>query len=181
MRRLFWQISSTLDGYMEGPGGRLDDTAQVIDADFERYCSEMLQSIDGIVLGRRTYDLFAAYWPTATGSDADRLNRLPKYVAAHAPLTSDWHCSRRLEGDLATAVRTIKEAGDGELAVFGSATLAASLLDLSLIDEIRLLVTPVLLSAGRATFQPLGGRYPLTLRHAETWVSGTVALTYDLR
>ena len=80
MRKLFWQMSVTLDGFMEGPNRELDHTAEFVDPDFDRYASEMLQSIDGILLGRVTYQLFAGYWPSATGPDADRLNQLPKAV-----------------------------------------------------------------------------------------------------
>lgn len=80
MRKLFWQISVTFDGFMEGPNGELDYTAQFTDEDFDRYASDMLQSINGILLGRVTYQLFASYWPDASGPDADRLNALPKVV-----------------------------------------------------------------------------------------------------
>jgi dihydrofolate reductase len=74
MRKLFWQMSVTLDGFMEGPNRELNDAAQVVDEDFDRYATEMLKSIDAILLGRRTYQLFAYYWPSAIGPDADRLN-----------------------------------------------------------------------------------------------------------
>ena len=80
MRKLFWQISATLDGFMEGPDRELDDTAQVADKDFDRYASEMLRSIGGMLLGRKTYQLFVDYWPSATGADADAMNALPKIV-----------------------------------------------------------------------------------------------------
>jgi hypothetical protein len=71
-------MNVTIDGFMEGPNRELNATAQVVDEDFDRYASEMLKSIDAIFLGRRTYQLFAGYWPSATGPDADRLNELPK-------------------------------------------------------------------------------------------------------
>lgn len=76
MRKLFWQMSVTLDGFMEGPNHELDDTAGFQDQDFGRYATEMLKSIDGMLIGRRTYELFTGYWPTATGEDAERMNSL---------------------------------------------------------------------------------------------------------
>ena len=90
MRRLFWQMSVTLDGFMEGPNRELDDTAQFVDKDFDRYASDMLKSIDAILLGRRTYQLFAGYWPSATGPDADRLNALPKLVPLKLSKATTW-------------------------------------------------------------------------------------------
>ncbi|MCI0662266.1 MAG: dihydrofolate reductase family protein, partial [Acidobacteria bacterium] len=80
MRKLFWQMNVTLDGFMEGPNRELNDTAGIVDEDFDRYGTEMLKSIDAILLGRRTYQLFAGYWPSATGPDAERMNELPKIV-----------------------------------------------------------------------------------------------------
>jgi dihydrofolate reductase len=65
MRKLFWQMSVTLDGFMEGPNRELDDTVQILDEDFERYASDMLKSIDAMLLGRRTYQIFEGYWPLA--------------------------------------------------------------------------------------------------------------------
>jgi hypothetical protein len=80
MRKLFWQMNVTLDGFMEGPDRDLSDTAEFADPDFDSYATEMLNSIDAMILERVSYQLFAGYWPTAKGPDADRLNELPKFV-----------------------------------------------------------------------------------------------------
>jgi dihydrofolate reductase len=95
MRKLFWQMSVTLDGFIEGSNRELDDTARYADDDFERYAGSMLQSIGGMLLGRKTYQLFADYWPKAAGLDADRMNQLPKTVyparwTSWSGRTRDW-------------------------------------------------------------------------------------------
>lgn len=178
MRRLFWQISATLDGFMEGPDRELDQTAGFHDPDFERYASEMLQSIGGMVLGRRTYDLFAGYWPTATDPDADRMNELPKTVFSRTLDRVDWR-NARLARDVGEEVRRLKAEAGEELAVFGSADLASTLMRLGLIDEYRILITPFVLGAGTAMFRDVADRIQLRLKKATPWSSGTVALTYE--
>jgi dihydrofolate reductase len=104
MRKLFWQVSVTLDGFVEGPNRELDSTAQFPDQDFDRYASQMLQSIDGVLLGRKTYELFADYWPSATGPDADRLNQLPKFVFSRTLKKAVWRNSRLVKEDVAEEV-----------------------------------------------------------------------------
>jgi dihydrofolate reductase len=98
MRKLFWQMSVTLDGFMEGPNRELDHTAQVEDADFDRYATEMLNSIDAMLLGRKTYQLFESYWPSATGLDAERMNELAKVVFSRTLEKVEWNNSRRMIG-----------------------------------------------------------------------------------
>ncbi len=178
MRKLFWQISVTLDGFMEGPNRELDDTAQVRDRNFDRYASEMLQALGGIILGRKTYQLFAGYWPTATGPDADRLNQLPKFVFSRTLERVDWNNSRLLRDGVANAVARLKRQPGGDLAVFGSVSLASTLIQLGLIDGLRFLVTPIILGCGMPVFRDLTSRTGLRLLSAETWSSGTVALRY---
>jgi dihydrofolate reductase len=123
MRKLFWQMNVTLDGLIEGPHHELDYTAQFPDPDFDRYASEMLQSIDGILLGRRTYELFAGYWPAATGPDADRLNELPKTVFSGTLKSLQWNNSRLVSDNVVQEVERLKRESGKELALFGSADL----------------------------------------------------------
>lgn len=176
MRRLFWQVSVTLDGFMEGPGHDLTRTAQVVDEDFERYCSGMLQSIDGFVVGRRTYELFVGHWPTATGPDAERLNELPKLVGSRTLRAVAWRNARLAGDDVVLEVEAWKRQPGRDLALFGSADLAATLLARGLVDELRLLVTPFLLGSGTPLFR--GDPVDLRLVDATRWSSGVMALTY---
>lgn len=179
MRKLFWQISVTLDGFMEGPNRELDDTAAFADPDFDRYATEMLRSIDGMLLGRRTYELFAGYWPSAVGPDAERMNGLPKVVFSRSLDDVEWNNSRLVRRGVAEEVARLKGEAGRDLAVFGSADLASTLMRRGLIDEYRILVTPFILGAGTPMFKDVESRAPLALRKASTWSSGTVALFYE--
>ena len=113
MRKLFWQMSVTLDGFMEGPNHELDDTAGFQDQDFDRYATEMLKSIDGMLIGRRTYELFSCYWPTANGEDAERMNSLPKIVFSRTLKNVEWNNSRlrQKEGDMKQCRQNQKKPG----------------------------------------------------------------------
>lgn len=178
MRKLFWQISATLDGFMEGPDRELDDTAQVADNDFDRYASEMLTSIDGMLLGRKTYQLFVDYWPSATGPDADAMNALPKIVFSKTLQNVDWNNSRLVKDNVAEEIGRLKRKPGKDLAIFGSADLASTLMQLGLIDEYRILVTPVILGAGKPMFQHRK-KVALRLLTATTMSTGIVALKYE--
>jgi dihydrofolate reductase len=180
MRRLFWQINVTLDGFMEGPDRDLGPTAQFPDEDFDRYASDMLRSIDGILLGRRTYQLFADYWPSAPGPDADRLNQLPKVVFSRTLERVEWKNSRLVKENVAEEVARLKQQPGKDLALFGSADLASAFMRLGLIDEFRILVTPVVLGSGTPAFKRSGDRMGLKLLKADTWRSGIVALQYHV-
>lgn len=179
MRKLFWQISTTLDGYMEGPGGELADTARYADPEFDRYASQMLQAIGGIVLGRATYELFAAYWPTASGADAERINALPKFVCSKTLYRLDWANSQLIRDDIPGTIARLKQQEGGDLALFGSADLASTLMRHGLIDEYRLLVSPVVLGRGRRTFRDIAERLPLRLSQVQAWSAGLTALYYQ--
>jgi dihydrofolate reductase len=179
MRRLFWQMSVTLDGFMEGPNRELDDTAQVVDEDFDdRYANDMLQSIDAVLLGRRTYELFADYWPSATGPDAHRLNELPKLVFSRTLEKVEWRNSRLVKENIGEEVTRLKHQPGNDIALFGSADLASTFLRLGLIDEYRILVSPVVLGGGTPMFKDVKHRVALKLSKATTWRSGVVALYY---
>jgi dihydrofolate reductase len=178
MRKLFWQMNVTLDGFMEGPNRELNDTAQVADKDFDRYATEMLKSIDAILLGRRTYQLFAGYWPSATGPDADRLNELPKIVFSRTLEKVEWKNSRLVKENVAEEVARLKQQPGNDLALFGSADLASTFMRLGLIDEYRIFVTPVILGRGTPMFKDIKDRIDLKLSKATTWSSGVVALYY---
>lgn len=179
MRKLFWQMSVTLDGFMEGPNRELSDTAEVVDEDFDRYATEMLQSIDAILLGRRTYQLFAGYWPSASGADADRLNELPKIIFSKTLEKVEWKNSRLVKENVAEEVTRLKQQPGKDLALFGSADLASTFLPLGLIDEYRIFVTPFVLGGGTPMFKDIKDKINLRLLKATTWRSGIVALYYQ--
>ena len=179
MRKLFWQMNVTLDGFIEGPNREFHDTAEFADPDFDQYASEMLRSIDAVLLGRMTYQLFASYWPTATGPDAERLNELPKIVFSRTLEQAQWNTSRLLKENAAEEVTRLKGQPGKDLALFGSARLAASLLRFGLIDEYRIFVTPVVLGRGTPMFKEVDSKINLTLVKMARWSSGIVALHYQ--
>jgi dihydrofolate reductase len=179
MRKLFWQISMSLDGFMEGPTRELDYTAQIVDQDFERYATDMLKSIDTIILGRVTYELFAKYWPNATGPDANRMNELLKVVFSKKLNTVSWKNSRLAREDVTQEIARLKEEPGKDIALFGSAGLASTFMRRGLIDEYRILITPFVLGSGRSAFKGVKNRIGLKPLKTTTWSSGIVVHYYQ--
>ena len=176
MSRLFWQMMMSLDGFIEGPSG--DISWHVVDDDFNRYGAEMLASIDAILLGRKTYELFASYWPTAKDREAPALNALPKIVFSRTLKNVEWNNSRLAGDDVEQEIATLKRNSTKDLALFGGAQLGSDLMQRGLIDEIRLLLAPVILGEGKPMFQDIREQSKLQLTKSETFGSGVVLLYY---
>jgi dihydrofolate reductase len=179
MRKLFWQMNVTLDGFMEGPNRELDHTALIVDKDFDRYAAEMLGSIDAILLGRVAYELVADYWPSSTDPEARRMNELPKVVFSRTLEEVEWQNAKLFKGDVAAEVARLKREPGKDLALFGSADLASTFIRLGLIDEYRVFVNPVVLGDGTPMFKDVKDKIALKLLKAETFSSGVVALYYQ--
>ena len=164
--------------------GRVDDVrdwATPYDAEGSaEYHADLLAHSDGLVLGRGTYELFAALWPSRSGESpvADRLNGMPKYVASTTLEDLEWENSRLIEGDVPAAVAELKRRAGGDLVMYGCRDLMHGLLAHDLIDEYRLLVHPVVLGRGRTLFED--GEEPLHLElvDATTIATGVALLTY---
>ncbi|GAB3334644.1 dihydrofolate reductase family protein [Micromonospora halotolerans] len=183
----------TLDGVMQAPGGQEEDRTGGFDLGgwlpphFDEtvggWMGETFERAEALLLGRRTYDIMAGYWPHVTdpaqGGPDNPLNRLPKYVATTRDDELTWSGSHRLGGDLAAAVTELKNRPGGELQVHGSGALARSLMREGLIDTYQLLVFPVVLGRGQRLFAD--GVPPAGLRLTGTRASGTgvTLLTYD--
>jgi dihydrofolate reductase len=127
-----------------------------------------------LLLGRRTYDIFAGYWPHSTEPGADVLNSVPKHVASRTLEQVDWQNSTLIEGDLADYVTALKERDGPEIQVHGSGNLIQTLLEHDLVDEFRLWTYPVVLGEGKRLFAE--GTIPAGLRLLETKTSGTGAI-----
>lgn len=187
MGRLVVQEIVTADGFAADADGNFTFTQKVEGsvAEWDRHQFAWLDDVDAMVMGARTYELFNAFWPTpasATEMIADKLNALDRYVFSttlrEAPWGSVGEC--RIEsGDAIEAIRRIKRQTPGAVVVWGSLTLARSFLAGGEVDEVRLLVMPVALGAGRGFFPE--GAQVLALRGTETLDSGLVELVYDVR
>jgi dihydrofolate reductase len=177
MRRLFFQMMVSADGSMAGIDGELD--WHIVDEDFSGYVDRMLRSIDAILLGRRTYEGLAQYWPDAREPEGPLMNALPKVVFSSSLRETTWANSRIVSDDPVREVRGLKERSGKDLALFASSTLAATLADAGLIDEYRIIVSPVLLGPGRPVLPGLAQRLPLRLARTENFSSGTVCLFYE--
>ncbi len=178
----------TLDGIMQAPGfeehptGRNGWAMRVGDPELEEYNGSQIMGAEALLMGRRTFNIWAAFWPDPPEIAAalgERITALPKYVVSKTLPGSDWANTTILRGDLETEVRRIKELPGGDLMVYGSADLVASLLELDLIDELRILVFPVILGGGKRLFRDEADLRALRLLSTRTTSSGVVILTYD--
>ena len=181
----------SVDGVYQGPGGPDEDRSGGFDRGgwlvphFDEATGEFMnsifQNVDTFLLGRRTYEIFAASWPKATDPNdpvAMKLNTLPKYVASTTLAHPEWANSRVIEGDVADAVRDLREREGGELQVHGSGQLVRFLLEHDLVDRLNLLVFPVIVGAGRRLFSDSGIATGLALDESRTTPSGVTISVY---
>ncbi len=178
MRKMFWQMAMSVDGFMEGPSHELDwhNTGD----DFARYVEEMGKAIDTIVFGRKTYEMMASFWTSAEAKDVPEtpmMNELPKVVFSRTLKKVDWQSSRLAKGDVVEEITKLKAAPGKDIAIFGSSDLCTTLLEKNLIDEIRVFVMPVVLGRGGPMFKNVGRR-KLTLLKAEATREGNVVVYY---
>ncbi len=117
MRKLFWQMMVTVDGFMEGPSPWEIDW-HVVDEDFNHYVTKMLSEIDAILLGRVTYQGFAGYWPSSTDAEAHAMNELPKIVFSRTLDKVEWNNSRLVKDNVAEEVARLRQQPGKDLAIF---------------------------------------------------------------
>jgi dihydrofolate reductase len=132
-----------------------------------------------LLLGRRSYEFLAARWPSRTGAWADRLNSLPKYVVSSTLIDPDWNNTTVLGGEAVTEVSRLKQELDGEIIVAASRQLVGTLIEHDLVDELRLMVYPVVLGAGDRLFGETSDKKSMRLRDTRTVGDGLILLTYE--
>ena len=183
--RIIEQIS--LDGVIQAPGGRDEDGDYAYGGwamlFFDTAILEAIIAAQGrrfdLLLGRRTYDIWASYWPKAeNGPIADGLNAATKYVATHRPDSLEWGPVEDLGADIMEGVRGVKSKDGPDLIVWGSSTLTSVLLEQGLVDEVLLLVCPVLLGRGKRFFSDSADPRELALVSTKTASTGVLMNTY---
>jgi len=190
MGKLVSQIFVSLDGVYQAPGGPEEDTRggfehggwqkPVADDEVGTAIAGWYEHSDAMLLGRKTYEIFASYWPTADPGNpfTERMNSMHKYVASRTLTSVEWRNSTLLEGDTAEAVRRLKASDGGDINVVGSGDLAQTLMRHDLVDEYRLTVHPVIIGTGKRLFAD--GAIPTALEpvNVSTTKSGTVLAVY---
>jgi dihydrofolate reductase len=175
----------SLDGVMEAPGGGEDYEHQGWTFEIERgaegdkFKLDETLATEALLLGRTTYEGFAAAWPSMKGEFADKFNAMPKYVVSSTLQEPSWNNTTVLGGDVAEEVARLKGTLDGEVVVHGSAQLVQSLIEQDLLDELRLMVFPVLLGSGKRLFGSASDKKPLRLKSSKTVGDGVAVLVYE--
>ena len=185
MRKVIVSEFVTLDGVMEDPGGAEGFkhggwTFQFGGADQQQFKVEELFKADALLLGRRTYEGFAAAWPTmpGTGEFGERMNSLPKYVVSTTLSEMTWNATL-ITGDLTEELPRLKQEAGQDILIFGSGQLVQTLHERDLIDEYRIMVFPVVLGSGKRLFPDGNEKKPLRLVESKTFTSGVVLLIYQ--
>jgi dihydrofolate reductase len=192
MRKVIVNEWMTLDGVVQGPGAPDEDTSggfkhggwhmNYFDDWSQKMVAQNIGEAGGFLLGRRTYQIFAAYWPNASEEEqviAEPLNTRPKYVASRSlaePL--EWQNSNLLHGDVAEAVHALKQEDGEDLHVIGSPVLVQTLTEHSLVDEYRVMIDPLVVGGGKRLFRDDGALRPLRLVDSHVTTTGAFVATY---
>jgi dihydrofolate reductase len=193
MRKLIVAEHISVDGVNQAPGGPEEDpsggfhlggwTVPYADERIGEVLRELFSQPFELLLGRRTYDIFASYWPHVRADSpghaiADQFNSVPKHVATHRADTLGWHNSHALKGDLAGAVRALKDQEGANLLTWGSGDMVRQLLAVGLVDELLLLVYPVVLGRGKRLFGDDAQASAFTLAHSKGTPGGVLLNRY---
>jgi dihydrofolate reductase len=194
MRKLIVAEHLSLDGVIQSPGGPEEDpsgdfrlggwTVPYVDEAVGRELQDLFSQPFELLLGRRTYEIWAAYWPhvpvdSGGRAIADLFNSVPKHVATHQADTLDWQNSQALEGDLAGAIRALKQQDGANLLTWGSGDMVRQLLAAGLVDEFRLIIYPVVLGRGKRLFADNAQPSAFTLAHSTSTTSGVLLTRYE--
>ncbi len=190
MRKLIVAEFISLDGVIQAPGGREEDPAggfhlggwivPYADDAIGQAVQDLFAQPFELLLGRRTYDIWASYWPDVRTGHAigDLFNSVPKHVVTHRPDSLGWQHSHALEGDLPEAIDALKQKGGGNLLTHGSGKMVRQLLAAGLVDELRLIIYPVVLGHGRRLFGDNAQAAAFTLVHSAATSKGVLITRY---
>ncbi len=175
----------SLDGVIEDPGGSEDFKHSGWSFEISRgdegdeFKAEETMGADAMLLGRITFEGFAQAWPSREGEFADKFNSMPKYVVSSTLTDPEWNNSTVLSGDVAEDVSKLRDDVDGNILVHGSAQLVQTLMEHDLVDELRLMVFPVVLGGGKRLFGDTTDKKPLQLADSRTVGDGVSILVYE--
>jgi dihydrofolate reductase len=175
----------SLDGVVEAPGGGEEFEHGGWSLEINRgdegnqFKLDETMSSEALLLGRVTYEGFASSWPSREGEFADKFNTMPKYVVSSTLDDPDWDNTTVLKGDVVEEVAKLKQDQDGEIVVHGSPRLVQALLDQDLVDEVRLMVFPVVLGSGKRLFGETSDKKPLRLVDSKVVGDGVAIMVYQ--
>ena len=167
----------SLDGFIEGPNKELDWF--IDDDETFKYFHDLLDSVDAMLYGRVSYQLMADYWPAANDEFAYKMNKMPKIIFSRTLERVGWNNSRLVKENIREEISKIKQQPGKDLVLFAGADIASTFRQLDLIDEYRLLVTPVVLGHGKPLFKDVKDKFSLKLLNTKTFDCGNVLLCYQ--
>ena len=185
MGRIVVTVFISVDGVMEDPGGAENFKHAGWSFEFDRgdegnqFKLDETMSSEALLLGRKTYEGFANSWPSREGEFADKFNSMPKYVVSSTLEDPEWTNSTVLKGDVVESVRKLRDDLEGDIVVHGSAQLTQTLLEHDLVDELRLMVFPVVLGTGKRLFGETSDKKPLRLVDSKTVGEGVSIQVYQ--
>ena len=185
MGKIVMSENVTLDGVIQDPAGdegfRVGGWAGLIkdSPQLNQLALDEALGAEALLLGRRSYEWFAARWPSRSGELADRLNSLPKYVVSSTLKEPKWDNSTVLEGDVVNEVSKLKQRVNGDIVVYASGQLAHTLIEHDLVDELRLMIYPFVLGAGERLFDQTSDKKPMRLVDTRTVGDSLAFLTYQ--
>ena len=182
MRNVFLFMMVTLDGFFEGPNQDLG--WHNVDEEFNEFAIQQLDELDTLLFGRVTYEVMASYWPTPFALEDDpvvagKMNAMQKVVFSRTLEKAEWSNTRLVKEQVAEEVSKLKQQPGKDIAIFGSSDLTTSLLEMGLVDELRIMVNPVVLGEGKRLFDGMHSKLGLKLLKTRTFRSGNVLLYYQ--
>lgn len=185
MRKIFLFMMTSLDGYFEGPDHDL--SWHHVDAEFNDFAIAQLKDAGAILFGRRTYELMESYWPTKSGREDDPevaqlMNNTPKVVVSHSlektTETKVWKHVRLINENVKAEINRLKKEKGGNIILMASSNLCVSLLEWGLLDEVRIMINPVVIGKGTPLFKGLEKKIDFKLTSSRKFANGNVLLTY---
>jgi dihydrofolate reductase len=182
MRKVIFFMLTSLDGYFEGPDHEID--WHNTDAEFQDFAIEQTGQAGMLLFGRLTYEMMASFWPTKGAIESDpivagRMNSLPKIVFSRTLARAEWQNTRLVKTNFAKEIAALKKLPGKDLCILGSSDLAVSFLEAGLLDEIRILLNPIVLGEGKPLFKGIQTRLHLKLLKTRIFQNGNVLLFYQ--